>query len=1151
VTRVAGDSNPILVGPELDLLSPAALCLHLALLLGVAAWLGLALLAVHALRGGSLGRLALAAAAGLVLAALLPRTGLVVALVGAALLVCGARLRVLLADERFTSFALAGFLLAALAATLNSEAIHREYFREKQVLAQERAAEILAPDDDLRRFVLEEVLGKLGGDPALQRGLLSERESERSALAFRVWAQSMLSHLGYSCQVRVYDAFGTPASEFAVDMPLGRDVSARDLIERARVEAAPITRTDVEASISGRVRLYSGAVSVKPGGEGREPLGWVVIDLPFAHASLDLAANPRARTPEVLRNLQEEGIGPRIEDSERLLLAWLERGYVVESSTPYLEVGQALQGSVGDGAWHELHLVNGDYLVQHVQAGERVLLAGFRLATPVDRLLEWTQVGSFSFAAVFGVLLAFLVVTRGLGLTGRLPRLLVPKRLGFQQKLMMAFLIVSLLPSVVLSLATRDIMRDRSLRRNRDAALAKARSAEAALADLVRRDLDAVRESEYLRAVLTVPEQPPARDIGHLEFSQIMVFRDDGSIILDETLSNLSDEEARSFVVGAPHEVFASRDGRHLYLGALVRVWYSPTEILSESAPDAQPYYLYYRRRLTDKLLRNLAPILNADISGFLGAQLAVSSQKSLATAGLMPSLVPPEAFAHVQVRRNRYAVVEERTGRQRYFTGYLPLEDGRGRRIGSLAVSQLLQPDEFAIEVERTRGLVVGLSTLMFVLTLLLGVVFAARIFDPVRSLIEGTRRIAGGDLAFRLRARGGDEIGELERSFNDMAARLQAARWALEERRRYLEAVLGHIASGVIATDAHGRITAANPAAYRILQMPQGGLEGHAWSEPGLGAAGMAHFWSRLAAAPDGEVVEIPLVLRAGGAAGPADGGAGPASERLTLRVVVTDLLPPGAAAGEPWGRVAIFEDVTELIRSKKLSAWAEMARQVAHEIKNPLTPMKLSAQFVQQAYEDQSAKFPQIFHESMATIIAQVESLRRIATEFANFGRVQKLEPRPLDLGTLLRRVTAAYGRIEGLHLEVLDGADGAAPAGDRFPGDGVLVLGDEDGLRRVFSNVLENAREAMGGRGHIALRVLPPSGGRVQVRIDDHGSGLSEEAAARLFEPYFSTKTTGTGLGLAITKGILEELGGSIALTNRAGGGVETRITLVVC
>jgi len=199
-----------------------------------------------------------------------------------------------------------------------------------------------------------------------------------------------------------------------------------------------------------------------------------------------------------------------------------------------------------------------------------------------------------------------------------------------------------------------------------------------------------------------------------------------------------------------------------------------------------------------------------------------------------------------------------------------------------------------------------------------------------------------------------------------------------------------------------------------------------------------------------------------------------------------------------------------------------------------------MKLSAQFMQQAFQDHSERFPAIFEEGMITIIQQVESLRRIATEFSNFGRVQKLEPRPLDLAELLRSVTAPYTHLPGLEVEVVDGVQ-----------NGLQVLGDAEGLRRVFRNVLENAREAMGGRGRIAMYVERLGTSRVQVRIADQGPGISSEAATRLFEPYFSTKTTGTGLGLAISRSIVEELGGTMVLANRPGGGAEACITLVVC
>jgi len=1150
VGRVVSDSNPHLIGPQLDLLSPATACLHAALWLGVASWLLLAALAADVLRGRAASRIAAWTAALVVAALLWQPLGAIGSAVGVALFAAATRLPRFLRDDRFTSLGLAAFALAALTATLNADAMHRESERADRFHTEEAIRSVLEPSDDQLRFGIEDLLQKAGQDASLRRVLQSERASGgRSSAAFELWAQSLLSQLGWSCRVSVYDAIGQTVDDFVVGMSPERSGAPREIMQRARARAGVVLDVARAASPAGGAHTYVGAVVLRTGAitgaagdslaappADAVELGAIVVEVPFAPSSLDQAANRRSRAPDLLRNLQQEGIGPRIDESERLLLAWLEAGFVVESSTADLELSRELAAAPATRDWQRLQLANGTYLVRREPAGGRELLAGFRLATPLDRVLEWTQVASFGFVATTLVLLLLLASTRLPFVARRLPPLFVPKRFGFQQKLMAAFLVVSLLPSAVISLATGDVVRDRSQSRNRDAAVTKARAAEAALADLVYRDLDAVRESEFVHAMLKSADVPPARALP--EFSQIRIFHRDGRIVLDETLSNLSDAAAREFVERAPRRVFASADNGHLYLGAVTDLWFSPLSGLDHGAPDARPYVVYYRRRLTDDIVRNLAPILGADLGAFLGPHLVVSSQRSLATAGILPSVVPPQAFTHLQLRRNQSLVLEEHAGTQRYYAGYLPLEDESGARIGSLSASQLLQADEFAVEVERTRELVLGLSTLMFVLTLVLGVAFAARIFDPVRNLIEGTRRLAGGELGFRLRARSSDEIGELERSFNDMSARLQDARRALDERRRYLEAVLGHIASGVVATDGDGRITAANPAAYRILHLPSASLEGRSWHDLALaGDTAVAPFWRRLATAPDGEVIEVPVNAAPAsetGAAPPPAGGL----ERLTLRVIVTDL--PSAGGDAASGRVAIFEDVTDLIRSQKLSAWAEMARQVAHEIKNPLTPMKLSAQFMDQAFRDQSPQFPRIFQEGMATIVEQVESLRRIATEFSNFGRVQKLEPRPLELRPLLRGVTAAYSAIAGLELDV-DGLDG----------DGLRVLGDDEGLRRVFRNVLENAREAMGGRGRIHVRLERPSPERVRVRIADSGPGVSADAAARLFEPYFSTKNTGSGLGLAISKSIVEELGGTITIANRPGGGAEAVVTLVVC
>jgi len=263
VGRVAADSNPVLLGSQLDLLSPAVATLHAGLLITVAAWLALAMLLVHAAAGGTAPRRAPVLLLGLaVLAVLLWRTTWVAAFTGVAVLSCGLALRALLRDERFTSFGLASFVLVALATTLVSDAVHREYFRNRQDRALETAASVLAPGDDMRQFILDDVLKEVRDEPGIAARLGRTRSGEQAALAFEIWAQSMLSRLGTSCEVRVYDALGQPASEFFVDIPAGPEDPPRAMMTTVRRTREPVTATTTVASAAGPVRFHTGAVAL-------------------------------------------------------------------------------------------------------------------------------------------------------------------------------------------------------------------------------------------------------------------------------------------------------------------------------------------------------------------------------------------------------------------------------------------------------------------------------------------------------------------------------------------------------------------------------------------------------------------------------------------------------------------------------------------------------------------------------------------------------------------------------------------------------------------------------------------------------------------------------------------------------------------------
>jgi nitrogen fixation/metabolism regulation signal transduction histidine kinase len=230
---------------------------------------------------------------------------------------------------------------------------------------------------------------------------------------------------------------------------------------------------------------------------------------------------------------------------------------------------------------------------------------------------------------------------------------------------------------------------------------------------------------------------------------------------------------------------------------------------------------------------------------------------------------------------------------------------------------------------------------------------------------------------------------------------------------------------------------------------------------------------------------------------------------------------------------GRVAVFEDVSDLVRSQKLAAWSEMARQVAHEIKNPLTPIKLSMQHAGRAWRDRKENFEDIFSDAQRTVSTQVEILRRIAQEFSLYGRKPELRMESLDLMAAAREVLAPYAESA---LSVDWGEAGE-----------LKVRADAEALRKVLLNLVENAREAMGESGRLELD-CSREGGFGELRLRDFGPGIPEEALGRLFEPYFSSKTGGTGLGLAISAQLVEEMGGRLELENHSAGGALARLRL---
>jgi len=416
----------------------------------------------------------------------------------------------------------------------------------------------------------------------------------------------------------------------------------------------------------------------------------------------------------------------------------------------------------------------------------------------------------------------------------------------------------------------------------------------------------------------------------------------------------------------------------------------------------------------------------------------------------------------------------------------------------------------------------ILGIMTLMIILgATWFGFRLAKEISAPIQALAIGTKRIARGDLGVRIDDESGDELGLLVQSFNKMAMdlensqvglklakeRLERQNAELESKSRYMVAVLDNITAGVISLDEQGRINTFNKAAETILGIKASLVMGS--SPITLLQGEFAHMVQEVLT----QLQEVPssqwqrqIELKVGDA-----------DVRLLVNAVVLH-----REGSEDSGIVAVFEDITELEKIQRMEAWKEVARRIAHEIKNPLTPIKLSAQRIE-------SKFARTVTDPVLTqctrlIVRQVEHLQSMVKDFSSFAKLPELRPRYGNILDVLDEIKGIFEQSHGRIVWSLQ-VDSALPE----------LKFDREAMKRVFMNILLNAAEILGsqedGRVEIAVTYVEALH-RVRIQIADNGPGLSSEERSRIFEPYFSSKRGGTGLGLTIVKSVIDDHHGYI-------------------
>lgn len=466
------------------------------------------------------------------------------------------------------------------------------------------------------------------------------------------------------------------------------------------------------------------------------------------------------------------------------------------------------------------------------------------------------------------------------------------------------------------------------------------------------------------------------------------------------------------------------------------------------------------------------------------------------------------------------------------------------------LYVSRFVEPGVLS-HIERTRSAVKKYEELegkrssieitfamMFVLVALLllmaaiwiGLNFATRLARPISELVSAAERVRGGDLAARVdEASEADEIGTLNRAFNRMTEQLDAQRSGLVEanrqldaRRHFMETVLAGVSSGVIGLDEKGHIKVANRAAMGLLSIDNESAVGQRLDTL---IPESAELLKQALDNPD-QAVNGQLVIRRA-----------PVSQTLLVR------LAPESDGGEERGYVATFDDITELLAAQRKAAWSDVARRIAHEIKNPLTPIQLAAERLKRKYSDEIDSDPDTFVACTDTIIRQVGDLGRLVDEFSSFARMPAPVMKYEDVATICRE---SKFLLESAHSDIEFTSGGLEGPVD--------LLCDRRQIGQALTNLMQNAVDAIQAKPASAApekadhidTTIERRNGHIVIVVSDTGIGLPQSERDRLTEPYVTTRTKGTGLGLAIVRKIMEDHGGSIDLDDADGGGAKVSL-----
>ena len=1025
--------------------------------------------------------------------------------------------------ERKVSLGLVGAIVSlALASSLVQypHALHDLYSKQKESM-ESQATEIVARTDEWKTSMMDEAVVQVAEDAGIKTRLAEGGRLDSEAL--RLWATSILSGARVPCGIHIIGPTGDEVGRFSLE-DTGDLPEIESAVRGARFAEGPTTYLSGDLYL-GVVPQYSGGTYV----------GSVVISIPYRYGDLESWAGLRPTFFEEIRSGSQRENPFAGEHSASLI----SNGRITATTAKDLEIGSEVAGSEGP-RWLEQKsggVTRESYVVPLGQPGEAMMLS-FLLLSPSER---WVYLAAVILADMVVAILLIAVVgaAKGLRLLERRSRgVPLPRfRWSFATKLAVAFLVIAVVPTLILGTASSGFVRARLREVTESKAeeslnltsLALERLVGGEASRLVRNPIlmDELRDEPSILGVLVSSDF--SADVVDSSGRMIAAF---GSLSAPRDLLRLVIDEGHSY------NSFSAGRGLVATSAAPIRDVIFPDRITGCASVS---------RTIDDQLAQRLSSDLARDITFYGESLVAASSKRELFVSEIMPERISSDAYVDCFLRGREIHFTWERVGNVDLVVGYSPLRDFDGRPVGATSAPVVFRKDEVGKRMGWTAMALSYLLAIVIGAIFILGFVLARRISSPIHALIRGTHRAATGDLSFTIPKASDDEIGDLVSSFNAMTVALTKSQNTLSERKRYIETIIGNVGAGIISTDWKGRIQTFNAAAESLL---------------GVRARNVVNRDARSVLRRVGAGSLASALDEAGKTAGVARREGTlmqPGGTALSVRAVASVVRGPHQKL---MGKVIVFEDLTELIRSKKLVAWSEMARQVAHEIKNPLTPMKLSAQQILQAHKDRAGDFDKILEESLATIIDEIEALRKIAVEFSQFSRMPERKPMAYDINEIVEESLGQYERVASGTVRISKQLTPSLPN---------LVV-DRDELKRVFVNIVENALQAMpdGGTldvksargatkaGAAAYRVSvssrPTYAERlrdfIEVSFTDSGTGISVENSEKLFEPNFSTKTQGTGLGLAISKGTIDAYGGEMVIESTEGAGTSVKVRLPV-